>query len=319
MSPFQGYQRLHLLMGSFLFVLLVACILSLAGTVEGGGFGSDQSPQLFTLDMVVSTLDMTAYPTGNWLSTLTITGTLVVENYRPDDVSVSLNGTSNCGWVVTVDPPMFRFGPTRQEMRIFSADVYIPPNSFGPAISILDLTAVAKFPSKDVMDSEEVHIRIIDDVDAVMEGLSTFIQVNKEDRVFNGRVRLYNLMDVPQDFHICAIGDWSDRIPDLDFQGHTLLSPNERKEIAFLGHVSDDLEPGEYKLELALWTPGPDGEPTYILSRTVEMEIVALWEGDPLMLIKVGLSLLVITVTVTIVATVVFIRRRRREARNHKS
>jgi hypothetical protein len=110
-----------------------------------------------------------------------------------------------------------------------------------------------------------------------------------------------------------ALGEWAERIPDLDISGGgIILNPMEQRATTYLGHIEGDLEPGVYPVELALWTPDEVGGRTYILNRTVDLEIFSLDDGTVLTIVRVYLPIFIIVAVVAAGVAVVFLKLRGR-------
>jgi len=258
--------------------------------------------------------ETTCFPTRSWWSGLGLVGMLSFENYRPEDVLVYLNATIDNTWFVSILPLMFTVEPTRGGLKTFEVEVHLPPNTIGPVENMLTITAVAKVNSRTLAEATvNVRIYLITDVDEIVDGMPALVTVLEDDRVFSGTMRLYNLLDEPTEFHICAMGTWAERIPDLDFQGDMMLNSQERRTMTMSGHVDGELEPGVYRVELAIWTPGPDGGRVYVLNDTVDMEVIDLDEAYYGSFYMAILPYLVpIVGTLVVVLVLLRMRRRRR-------
>lgn len=301
------------------WLLLVATLFLLLLLSSGAGADppqDQQEPALFTMEFQNLPTKVCYYPTRGWSTNAKVPGTLMVENYRPDDVMVYLNVTIQCEFFSFVDPNMLIFGPTRMTMSPFNININIPPNTFGPYESTLSITAVANTGIRDIAEMhQEITVTILGGVDQMVEGLSTFFVVHDDDRLFTGPLRISNMMDVPQEYHISAMGEWADKIPDLDFDSPVIVDPQEQRDTRFAGHLVKSVEEGEYRVDLAIWTPGEDGGRIIILNRTVDMEVMSLSEDLIFAIIRAGIPLLIISCT--LLGTAVFLVARRRWHQTH--
>jgi hypothetical protein len=296
-------------------VLVAAVTLVLVASNTTGAAPEPDSPAapLFTMEFQNVPSDTMAYPTQGWWNKVYVPGMLVVQNYRPEEVFVYLNATIDNTWYVEVRPLMLRFDTTRLDMKSFQVILHIPPNTYGPEDSALVIQAEARSAARTLASAViEVQVHILTNVDEVLDGMSSIILVLDQDRVFSDMVQLYNVMDVPMEYHISATGVWEDRLSDLDFHSHTLLNPQERRDVQIYGHVSGDVEPGVYQVDLALWTPDPSGNRTIILNRTVDMEFYTLEEDMIFTLLRAGVPIVIAIVTVCVVSLYIVLRRRRR-------
>ena len=301
------------------FVALVA-LVSLGADQAEAAPGDDPLPSpLITMEFQTLPTDTLVYPTRGWWNKITLPGILSIENYRPETVYIYLNATVDNGWFIVIDPLMYVVDPTRLDMRTFRVYLHVPPNTFGPGDSVLTIGAIAKVPTRTLSEINiSIDVHFLSNVDEMLEALSPLILVTDAERLFTDSVRVCNLLDRPQEFHICALGAWGDRFPDLDFHsGGITLRPQELRNTVFRGHLEGDIEPGVYQVDLALWTPDGDGGRIYILNRTVDMEVFT-WEDDFITSILMsGMTMLVITcaMATAVVALVLKVRDRRRLAR----
>lgn len=310
-----GMSRTSGLPLAALAVLVTMAALICIGAEHGEARPSadEPDPVLFSMEFQNVPTTMMFYPTRGWSANVAIPGVIMVENYRPDEVMVLFNASIDCDWFTSIEPVMMRFDTTRYDMRNFKVYLHIPPNTFGPSEATVTIRATATTGIRDLGEIQaEVVITLLNDVDQVIEGLSTFFIVHDEDRVFSGRVRLYNMLDVPQEFHISAMGDWESRLPDLDLQGTVVLNPQEQRDATLIGHLRDGLKPGEYRVDLALWTPNDDGGRIYILNKTVDMELISIKEDAVSTILRAGVPLVILMSAVTGTAVYLVLRRRHR-------
>jgi len=293
-------------------VAATALLLLSADPVEAAPDAEPPGSPLFSMEFQNLPTDYSCFPTRSWWSGLGIVGMLSFENYRPEDVMVYLNATIDNTWFVSVYPLMFTVEPTRGSLKTFEVEVLLPPNTIGPLESTLVITAEARVPSRTLAYARvDVVIHVVIEVDEVVDGMPSLVTVLEDDRVFSGTFRLYNLMDEPMEYHVCAMGEWADRIPDLDFMGDAMLNPQERRTVTMMGHVDGELDRGVYVVELAIWTPGPDGGRVYVLSETVDMEVVEFDEAyyGPFYIVAMPY---IVTIAGAAVAAFIILRARRR-------
>jgi hypothetical protein len=297
-----------------LAALLAILALSTIGSDQARAAPGDDPPTpLFSMEFQNVPVDTLIYPTRNWQSMVTVPGTVSIENYRPEDVIIYLNATIDNGWFVSINPLMLHVSTTRLSMKHFKVFLHIPANTIGPSESVLQISAVAKIPSRTLTEVNiSVNLHFLTNVDQILDSMASIVMVLDTDRVFTDTVRLNNLLDEPQEFHISALGEWADRIPDLDFSSIGItLNPMEQRNTNYLGHVEGELENGVYEVELALWTPDGEGGRTYILNRTVDMEVFTLTDDFFLSYVRLFLPITVITSIVAVGVVVIYLRMRR--------
>lgn len=300
--------------------VIVLAMLVTWGSEPAAAEPSDEpipSP-LYTMEFQAVPGDFFMYPTRNWWASIKVQGWVAAENYRPEDAMVYLDASLDHSWFVMVDPPMFTVPTSRLSMESFVVTIQVPPHTFGPDGLTLTITAEAKTTSRTLMEvTSTVNLHFVSDVEEMIDGMGTVVTVFEPDMAFAGRLRLNNMLDRPQEFHLCAMGEWADRIPDLDLLGDGVqLAANEQRETSYLGHLEGDVELGIYRVELALWTPDGEGGRTFILNRTVEMEVVNT-DTFNVSFLEEWLLVIVIVALTAVGVTVLTLRmyRRRQRAR----
>ena len=135
----------------------------------------------------------------------------------------------------------------------------------------------------------------------------------------DGTVYIENILDEELEVHLSAGGDWGPLIPDLDFQQYIVLHPYEQRPARFHGRLSSSVEPGDYLVEMVLWTPGQGSERTVITSVNTTLQVSdPLEEGLGETIIRSLVPILIATGAVLGLATYWFHRRKETKlARNH--
>jgi hypothetical protein len=259
------------------FTVLAVSLLSLCSGAEPGEEAphlAPEPPSLFSMEFVAFPERLEIYPTYSEVRPLMLQGLLSLENLHPEDVLVYMNASIDNGWPISLTPQQFVAPVTRSTIIEFDVYLHVPPYTFGPSDSLLAIVAEARNPSRTIAtERAEVLVHIINNVHEVIDGFPDLISVYDEMRVFSGSMRLYNVLDEPQELHLCALGEWAERIHDLDFGSGVVLNGQERRRVAFSGILSDDVELGSYTVDLALWTPDGAGGRTIVLNFTVDMEV----------------------------------------------
>jgi len=301
-----------------LTALLAIVALSTTGADDAQAAPGDDPPTpLFNMEFQNLPSDMMRYPTKGWTGTTNVHGFVASENYRPEDVLIYLNASIDNNWFVSVYPMMFTAPTSHMAMEPFKVQVQVPPHTFGPDVSVLYITAIAKIQTRTLMEiSTSVNLHFLSNVDEMLEGMASIVMVLDSDRTFSDRLTLSNLFDERQEFHLCALGEWADRIPDLDFHGGGVtLASMEQRNTVYMGHLQGDVEIGVFQVELALWTPDGEGGRTFILNRTVQMEVLNIDSLNVSFLEEFFLVIIIIAITAVAVAFLMLRwLKRRREA-----
>jgi hypothetical protein len=300
--------------------LAVLAIVTLGADQAEGAPGDDPPPSpLFSMEFQNMPSDTMIYPTCHWWNKVSMPGILTIENYRPEDVYIYLNVSIDNGWFVTINPLMYVVGTSRYDTRTFRVYLHVPPNTVGPGVSVLTIGALAKIPTRTLAEiNASIDVHFLSNVDEMVDGTSSILFVDDTDRLVTDRMRLCNLLDRPQEFHICAMGEWEERIPDLDFHsGGVLLQPQEMRVTVFRGYLVEDVEPGVYQVDMAIWTPDGEGGRLYVLNWSVEMEVFTMQEDIITSIIVSGFGMLVISCAIctVVVAWIFKVQHRRSLAR----
>ncbi len=233
-----------------------------------------EPPTLFSIEFMSVPQSMDIYPTYSDYRPIELQGLLSIENLHPEDVRLYLNASIDNTWPVSISPQHYVVPMTRTTILSFEVLMHIPPYTYGPIDSQLTIVAEARNPTRTIATEQaEVNVHIIKNVDQVLDGFSQVILVFDDLRVFSGSARLYNVLDEPQELHLCALGKWADLIPDLDFGDGVMLNGQERRKVGFSGIVDESVDVGVYSVDLAVWTPNDAGGRTIVLNFTVEMEV----------------------------------------------
>jgi hypothetical protein len=160
----------------------------------------------------------------------------------------------------------------------------------------------------------ESVLHIVQDVHGFIESFPYEIQV-PPDRGVDGTVYIENLLDEELEVHLGPTGEWEDLILDMDFQQPIVLQPYEQRPARFHGRLSNSVEPGDYIVEMALWTPGDGGERTVITTANVTLHVMED-PGDSLRdsIMRSLVPLLLVGLVATAVTTFWFLRRKDRRA-----
>ncbi len=260
-------------------VLTVAMLLTIGAVGLGAAAPEQEPPRLFSMEYISVPENMDIYPTYSDYRPIELQGLLSIENLHPEDVRLYLNASIDNTWPVSISPQHYIVPMTRTTILSFEVLMHIPPYTYGPIDSQLTIVAEARNPTRTIAtERADVNVHIIKNVDRVLDGFSQVILVFDDLRVFSGSARLYNVMDEPQELHLCVLGEWADRIHDLDFGDGVLLNGQERRKVGFSGIVDESVEVGVYQVDLGVWTPNDAGGRSVVLNFTVEMEVFTMKE-----------------------------------------
>jgi hypothetical protein len=240
------------------------------------------------------------FPNQYWTQNLYIMGEVTMEKYRPDDVDVSINATIDTDWVVILEPMVMRFKEMGTRVQRFEVTIFVPYETFGPPVVNMEFRVSANIVGRTVEDVAHATINVIADVDQIMDIPMKQVKLEVQQYI-DGEVNLYNIMDYPLELHLTALLEWADKFPDLDFQSVVLLQPMERARTRFSGTLVGDLEPGDYNLPVALWTPDGEGGRTFI---TMENLTLMVEKDPPLFGIDEMNIVLLVSIPTTIVLSV---------------
>lgn len=311
---YEGPSRPPALLLLALIVLVAMSALVLIGTEQGKALPSttaapDASPTV-ELDMAITPEEIQLFPTYAQMFRLTLMGTVYCDKTRPDEIRVYIEGSVDVTWDFMITPEIMLFRGVGERQYNFEIYLSIPSRTAGPPEVTMSFRAYADVVGRTVDCTAQAVVYIVQDANGFIESIPTDIQV-PPDKGVDGTVYIENLLDEELEVHISATGDWEPRIPDLDFQQSIVLQPYEQRPARFHGKLSSDVEPGDHKVELALWTPGADGERTVITTVNVTLHVLED-PGDSFAdsLMRVSVPLLIVTFAAMGTVTYLIINRR---------
>ncbi len=286
--------------------LLLALLLPVTIPAHGA---PDQAAMELNVTLEPNAVDV--FPTNSWNLPIKFVGVVLFTKARPDDVFVDLEVTADVDWMLTYQPQTMVFSQVGEGLGTFQVTLMVPPMMAGPITVHVEAVAVVRLYGRDVRDSDASVVTFVSNADEFMANVPDKIAVVGDGGV-DGQMRVYNLMDEQMEFHLCALGEWGERIPDLDFQLPVVLESLQMRQVRFHGSLSDEVGSGEYKVELALWTV-MDGEQMYVTSRNVTLVVAR--EGETLLrtVLRLGLFFLLVGV-VALAAVLYYVLRARRTA-----
>ena len=259
-----------------------------------------------TLDVEPEEIEI--FPTYEGSRHLMVLGELTVYKYRPGNIRVHLQAQIDVDWTITPLDNTVQFEHVGTQVVYFPVNIIIPPHTVGPISARVDLLAYFDTVGVDEGDSAVTNITILPRSDEFLVNLpSESMAVNG---VFDGMVTVYNLQDQELEFHLCALGAWAMLMPDLDFQNSVVLAPNEAFETRYHGEISPDVQEGTHRVEIALWTPGPDGERIYVTIKEVSIILDWDWDGLTTTLGRFSIPLVIFSI-LTVACVAYYVRRRR--------
>ncbi len=281
---------------------MIMLVLILLPTSPLAGADPDQGPTI-EMSLAVEPAVVEVFPTHSWTLPLNFIGSVTVTKYRPDDLFVDVVATVNQDWYVSVQPQTLRFSGVGTELIPFKIQLMVPSMTVGPLTVTVDLTASARVVGRSIEDTTSATVYFIEAADEFVEDIPERIAV-LEDGGIDGTVIVYNLLDREMEFHLCVLGEWEEKVHDLDFQNPVVLGPNQMIKAGFHGQLDDAVGPGEYEIEFALWTPGEEGERTYITSQKVTLVVTR--EGSSVFSSTTGLAI-VLFVGFTVVLVILLV------------
>jgi hypothetical protein len=237
--------------------------------------------------------EVEVFPTRTWSMPLYFLASVALEKYRPDDVYVDLVCTVDNDWMIEFNPRVMLFSRVGTVIHNCEITLMVPPRTVGPLTVTIELTASVRVVGRTIEDTGQSVITFIEDSDQFMDKVPERIVVQGDGGV-DGEMRVFNLHDEDLEFHLSALDEWDERIPDLDFQNPLVLGPNQMQEVRFHGQLKDEVEMGEYEIEIALWTPSEDGNRTYVTSKNVTLVVKRIDDSFFSSILTFGIVVLVI-------------------------
>ena len=259
------------------------------------------------LEMEPEEIDI--FPTYEGSRNLFILGRLTVDKYRPGNIIVNINTTLDIDWFFTPDHHTIPFDHVGTHVAFFTVTVSLPPHTMGPITARLDVRVYLSMASVYEEDTAFTVITVMPRSDEYLVNMPP--ESMAPNGMFDGKVTVYNLHDEELEFHLCALGEWAELMPDLDFQGSVVLASHEILETRFHGEVSDEVEEGSHRVEIGLWTPGPGEERIFVTIKNVTIHVE--WDAEGLASIFVRFALPLIVMCVLTVAGVAYYIQRRNE------
>jgi hypothetical protein len=301
-----GRSRLVFIMGSIALFLTLS-IISTTAPAEIDKPLAEAPLCEITLD--VDPAEVEVFPTYEGTRHLVVLAELTVHKYRPGSIRVHVQARIDNEWMVTPADNTIPFDHVGANVAFLPFNIIIPPHTVGPITGRIDFLAYLDSVGMEEEDSAVSNITVMPRSDEYLVNMPS--EAMALNGVLDGMVTVYNLHDQELEFHLCALGEWAELMPDLDFQNSVVLAPNEVFETRYHGEVSPDVEEGTYVVEIALWTPGPEGERIIITIR--EVSILIDWDAEGLTttLVRFALPLVVVCV-LTVAGVAYYVQRRRR-------
>jgi hypothetical protein len=277
-------------------VIIITFLLSplVAITIDGA-----PSQAAMSLEITLEPNAVEVFPTNSWGLPLKFLGTVHFTKVRPDDVLIDLEVSADVEWWNFVEPQTMKFSQVGEHLRMFEVTLLVPPMMAGPLTVNLEVVSTIRLYGRDESDSATSVITFVSNADEFMTNVPQKIAVLSDGGV-DGQIRVHNMLDEELEFHISALGDWNERIPDLDFQQPVVLGPLEMMQVRFHGKLSDSVESGEYQVELALWTM-LDDQQMYVTSQNVTLFVTREEDMAMSSIIRYGLAIVLIGIVVLIV------------------
>ena len=275
------------------------------------------SPQATAAPMVDLSMSMTPedlqlFPTYAQVGRLEFLGFVVCNKTRPDEIRVNIEGSVDVPWDFMIEPTIVVFRSVGEIRHPFNAYLSVPPRTAGPPLVTMNFRAYADLAGRNVECTTSARLHIVQDTHDFVDAFPDKVLV-PPDRGVDGTAFIENMLDRELEVHLSATGEWDALIPDLDFQQDIVLQPYEQRPARFHGRLSSDVEPGLYLVEMALWTPGEDGQRSFITTANVTLEVIEETGGtmgDTLL--RTAFPLFLATCIALGLATIWFIKRRER-------
>ncbi len=253
-------------------VSIIVIILMAAMALPMAAAGTTASPTV-ELSMDISPPEVFLFPTYAQIGPLEFLGNVYCDKTRPDEIRVYIEASVDVPWDFMIQPEVMIFRGVGERMHQFKMTLFVPPRTAGPPVVTMDFRAYADLAGRTIDCTAQSVIHIVQDVDGFIESIPMEIQV-PPDKGVDGTMYIENLLDEELEVHIGATGDWNALLLDMDFQQPIVLQPYEQRPARFHGRLSNTVEPGDYLVELALWTPGGGGERMVITTANVTLHVM---------------------------------------------
>jgi hypothetical protein len=292
--------------------LLFVVVLILTTTATPAALSMPSASPTVELSMEIMPEEVYLFPTYAQVGRLEFLGTVYCDKTRPDEIRVYIEGWVDVPWDFHIQPEILVFRGVGERQHTFKIYLSVPPRTAGPPQIDMGFRAYADLAGRNVECTASSVLYIVQDVHGFIESIPEEITVPPDGGI-DGEVYIENLLDEELEVHISASEEWASMVPELDFQLDIVLQPYEQRSARFHGRISDSVEPGDYLVQLDLWTPGVDGERTVITMANVTLHVMED-PGDSFtfnLLRNLVPLLLVIGVAVSL-AAYLFLRRRDR-------
>ncbi len=267
---------------------------------------------MLDLSMDIVPEEVELFPTYAQVGRLEFQGNVYCNKTRPDEVRVHIEASVDVDWDFMIQPDIIVFRGVGQRMHSFEIYLSVPPRTAGPPVVNMHYRAYADLAGRVEECTARSVLYIIQDVHGFVDSFPEEIHV-PPDRGVDGIAYIENIMDEELMVHLSATGDWDALIPDLDFQQLIVLEPYEQRPARFHGRLSSSVEPGDYPVELALWTPGPDGERVVITTVNTQLAVSDdLEEGLGGLVMRTAVPIILVACVAIGLATYWYLRRRDR-------
>ncbi|MCK5254222.1 MAG: hypothetical protein KAQ96_14785 [Thermoplasmata archaeon] len=253
-------------------VSIIVIIMMAAMALPMATAGTTASPTV-ELSMDIDPPELYLFPTYAQIGTLELQGNVTCDKTRPDEIRVYIEALINVPWDFMIQPEVMIFRGVGERMHQFKMTLSVPPRTAGPPVVTMEFRADADLAGRTVDCTAMSVLHIVQDVNGFIESIPEEIHV-PPDKGVDGTVYIENLLDEELEVHIGATGDWNALLLDMDFQQPIVMQPYEQRPAQFHGRLSNTVEPGDYLVELALWTPGGGGERMVITTANVTFHVM---------------------------------------------
>ncbi len=231
-----------------------------------------QGAPMVELSMDIIPERVQLFPTYAQIGRLEFQGNVYCNKTRPDEIRVNIEASVDVDWDFSVQPNILVFRGVGQRMHTFDIYLSVPPRTAGPPVVQMSYRAFTDLAGRTVECTASSTLYIVQDAHEFIDSFPDKIIV-PPDRGVDGTVYIENILDEELEVHLSVGGDWDPLIPDLDFQQYIVLNPYEQRPARFHGRLSSSVEPGDYLVEMVLWTPGQGSERTVITSVNTTLQV----------------------------------------------
>jgi hypothetical protein len=225
------------------------------------------------LSMEIVPEELYLFPTYHQIGRLEFQGTIYCDKSRPDEVRVYIEAWIDVPWAFHIEPEVMVFRKVGEQHHQFQIYLSVPPRTAGPPIITMGFRAYADVVARDVECTGQSVMHIVQDVGGFIESYPEKIMVSP-DRGIDGEIFIENLLDEELEVHISPSEEWESVILDMDFQLDIVLQPYEQRSARFHGILSDEVEPGDYPVQLELWTPGIGTDRNIITMANITLRVM---------------------------------------------